>query len=147
MPEKTNTPDEGIKYPSGVFVRIEGREYPIRIDSVEVFAKATEMQNKLSDYVQEINSDPAVVVKITATIQDFILMMLGEDAYKSIFNTEEKRDNWRWHLEVFAAIFSKTIDFKSQSFTEIVNSPIIKQLKEINLQNSKKTAGKAKKHV
>lgn len=145
---KKEQPDEGISYSSGkTFIRVDGKEYPIRIDSIEVHKKAAEMQQQLVNIQQSAQKDPAGAENVVGLVRDFVLMMTGPGGYSGIFDTPEKRDSWDWHLEVFNAIFAKTIEFKMQEFQSIVTAPALKQLQGIQAKMNRKQRRALRKHV
>lgn len=128
--------ENNIKYGSDdVFIIIEGKKYKLKVNSIQVFNKAIEMQKKVSDLELELGQSPDGINKIIATIKDFLLMMFGPESYENIFDTDEKKDDYYWHLVLFSEVFSKILEFKANQFNNIVNSPMLEKLKK--LQESK----------
>lgn len=143
-------PDEGLKYRDSTFIRIDGNVYPLKLNSIHTFQMAAQMQEKIEGYAESINSDPTAVTKLVEAVKDFVLMMVGQDGYNGIFDTAEKKDNWEWHLQVFSAIFSKTIEYKMDQFQNIVNSPVLDQVTQLQEQmnrEQRRAAKKAKQRV
>lgn len=129
--KQKDKPDEGITYSSGnVFLKIEGNEYRVKVDSISAYQKAIEMSTDITK-IQANIADQNSMIKIISTVKNFIIMMLGQDAYVNIFDTDEKRDDYTWHLTVFEAIFEKVIEFKMMSYNKIVNSPMLDKIKEL----------------
>lgn len=135
--QKTDaTPAEYVEYSAGkVFLDVKDNDviksYRIKLDSIQSFNRLVDMQKDIPKLIQDIEKDQSNVTKISKEIRKIIIMMMGEQAYKEIFNDEDKQDSYTFHLEVFQKIFIAALQFKNKRFDDIMNSGMINEIEKM----------------
>lgn len=107
------------------------QKYRVKLDSIESFKKMNEMQDRINLLSSKLNDNPNIMIELVSNVKDVIVMMLGYEAYKEIFNTQDKKDNWSWHISIFSEIFKATIQYQEYQFAKIFNSEALEKVKEI----------------
>lgn len=121
---------ENLVYSPGKFhITVEGEKFPVNFSSAEKLAKAYDIKDKIDSAQTDLVNDHHNMIKIMKYVQDFVLVMIGDDASQKIFDTPQKKDDYDWHLAVFKEIFICMLNFRMEQFNKIITSPMIEQIK------------------
>lgn len=105
-----------------------------KMDSAKGYADTQVHVKRIMELAAKIEKEEASYSDVIGAIKLWFIYLFGKNTYDEIFNSDRRRDNYRWHEDIFMSAQMAISESRASFMQAASNSPVIKELKGELLQ-------------